>query len=147
MNKVSSIKTNNRTNLTNQAKFRFNEISTTENYFKQEIKKKKLNSKKLRKHAAACDCIDKTLIVLSATSRWRSTISFTTVIGAPKGIKSAFVTLILSLTTGIIKKLLSITRKKKKKHDKIVVLAKSYLKWLVWLIWNWFSRTNVFIIW
>ena len=31
------------------------------------------------------------------------------------------------LTTGLIKKLLSITRNKKKKHDKILVLAKSKL--------------------
>ena len=34
---------------------------------------------------------------------------------------------ILALTTGIIKKLLSITRNKKKKHDKILMLAKSKL--------------------
>ena len=33
----------------------------------------------------------------------------------------------LSLTTGIIKKLLSITRNKKKKRDKILMLAKSKL--------------------
>ena len=32
-----------------------------------------------------------------------------------------------SLTTGIIKKLLSITRNEKKKHDKILMLAKSKL--------------------
>ena len=32
-----------------------------------------------------------------------------------------------SLTTGIIKKLLKITRKKKKNHNKIVMLAKSKL--------------------
>ena len=30
-----------------------------------------------------------------------------------------------SLTTGIVKKLLSITRNKKKKHDKILISAKS----------------------
>ena len=30
-----------------------------------------------------------------------------------------------SLTTGIVNKLLNITRKKKKKHDKILMLAKS----------------------
>ena len=35
--------------------------------------------------------------------------------------------LFFSLTTGIIKKLLSITRNKKKQHDKILVLAKSKL--------------------
>ena len=32
-----------------------------------------------------------------------------------------------SLTTGVVKKLLNITRKKKKKHDKILMLAKSKL--------------------
>ena len=32
-----------------------------------------------------------------------------------------------SLTTGIVKKLLSITRNKKKKHDKILISAKSKL--------------------
>ena len=46
--------------------------------------------------------------------------------GAPVGIASASFTLIFSLTTGIIKKLLSITRNKKK-HDKILMLAKSKL--------------------
>ena len=47
--------------------------------------------------------------------------------GVPVGIASASFTLSFSLTTGIIKKLLSITRKKKKKHDKILMLAKSKL--------------------
>ena len=51
-----------------------------------------------------------------------SIISFTSIIGAPVGVASA------SLTTGIVKKLLNITRKKKKKkHDKILTLAKSEL--------------------
>ena len=40
------------------------------------------------------------------------------------GIASASLTLIVSLTTGIIKKLLSKTRIKKKQHYKILVLAK-----------------------
>ena len=43
------------------------------------------------------------------------------------GIASASFTLIFSLTTEIIKKLLLITRNKKKKHDKILMLAKSKL--------------------
>ena len=46
------------------------------------------------------------------------------VVRAPVGIAVASLTLILSLTTGIIKKLPSITRNKKKKHDKILMLAK-----------------------
>ena len=47
--------------------------------------------------------------------------------GAPVGIASASFTLIFSLTAGIIKKLLSIKRYKKKKHNKILMLAKSKL--------------------
>ena len=46
---------------------------------------------------------------------------FTRVVGAAVGIASASFTLIFSLTTGIVKKLLSIARNKKKKHDKIIV--------------------------
>ena len=49
------------------------------------------------------------------------------VIGVPAGLASASFTLVFSLTTGVIKKLLKVTRKKKKKHNKIVMLAKSKL--------------------
>ena len=49
------------------------------------------------------------------------------VAGAPVGIASASFTLMLSLTTGTIKKLLSMTRNKKKKHGKVLILAKSKL--------------------
>ena len=65
---------------------------------------------------------------LSATSGEVSVISFTSIIGAPVGIASASFSLIFSLTTGIIKELLKITRNKKKKHNKIVMVAKSKLK-------------------
>ena len=49
------------------------------------------------------------------------------VVGAPIGIAGAIFTLVFSLTTGIIKKLLSITRNKRKKDDKVLLLAKSKL--------------------
>ena len=69
----------------------------------------------IRKYVAAFNHIDKILIVLSATSGGVSIISFTSIVGAPVGIASASFTLIFSLTTGITKKLLNITRKKKEK--------------------------------
>ena len=116
-----------KTNLTDQTKSRLNEISMIENYFNQEIYHRKFCCKKLSKYVAAFDYIDKVLIVLSATSSGVSIISFTSIIGAPVGIASASFTLIFSLTTGIVKKLLNITRNKKKKHDKILMLAKSKL--------------------
>ena len=73
-------------------------------------------SKKLSKCIVTFNYIDKTLIVLSATSGGISIYSFTSVIGVPVGIASASFTLIFSLTTGIIKKLklLKITTNKKK---------------------------------
>ena len=117
----------NKTNLSEQTKFGLSEIIGIENYFHQEINQRKSRSKKLSKYVTAFDYIDKILIVLSATSSGVSIISFTSIIGAPVGIASASFTLIFSLTTGIIKKLLSITRNKKKKHNKILMLAKSKL--------------------
>ena len=65
------------------------------------------------------------IAVLSATSGGVSIISFTGVIRLPIGIASTSFALIFSLITGITKKLLNITRKKNKKHDKILMLAKS----------------------
>ena len=134
MDKCNSIETIDRTNLTEQTKFRLDEISKIENYFHQEINQRKSCSKKLNKYVTTFDYIDKILIVLSATSSGVSIISFTSIIGAPVGIASAIFTLIFSLTTGIIKKLLSITRNKKKKHDKIIMFAKSKLNSIETLI-------------
>ena len=62
---------------------------------------------------------------MSVTSTGVWIILSVRVVGAPVGIANASFTLIL--ITGIIKKLLSITRNKKKKHDKILMLAKGKL--------------------
>ena len=121
MNEIGKI------NLTDQTKFRLNETSKAENYFNSEINQRKKCSKKLSKYVSAFDYIDKVLIVLSATSGGVSIILFTSIVGAPVGIASASFTLIFSITTGIVKNLLSITRNKNKKHDKILMLAKSKL--------------------
>ena len=136
MNESNFIKTINRTNLTEQTKFRFrlDETSKIENYFHEDINQRKSCSKKLSKYVAAFDYIDKILIVLSATTGGVFIYSFTSIVGAPVGIASASFTLIFSLTTGIIKKLLSITRNKKKKHNKILMLAKSKLNSIETLI-------------
>ena len=113
--------------MSEQTKFRLCEIIRIENHFHQEINQRKTCSKKLSKYVTAFDYIDEILTVLSATSSGVCIISSASVVGAPVGIASASFTLIFSLTTGIIKKLLSITRNKKKKHDKILMLAKSKL--------------------
>ena len=122
MNESNSIKAIGKTNLSEQTKFWVSEIIRIENFY-QEINQSKL-CKKLSKYVTAFDYIDKILIVLRATS----------IVWAPVGIASASLTLFFSLTTGIVKKLLNITRNKKKKHDKILMLAKSKLNSIETLI-------------
>ena len=89
MNESNSIEAIDKTNLTNQTKFRLDEISKIENYFYQEINQRKSCSKKLNKYVTAFDYIDKFLIVLSATSGGVSIVSFTSIVGAPVGIATA----------------------------------------------------------
>ena len=126
MDKCNSLETD-KTNLTEQTKIRLNKIIEIGNYFHLEINQTKICSKKLSTYVAAFDFIDKILIVLGATSGGVSIISFTSVVEAPVAIASASITLIFSLSLGIIKQLLSITRSKNKKHDKILMLARSKL--------------------
>ena len=68
---------------------------------------------------------DKSLIVSSLTSGTISIAIFATVIGAPVGIASASFGFAFSMSTDIVKKMLKTTQKKKKKHNKIVMLARS----------------------
>ena len=91
-------------------------------------------SKKLSKYIIIFNYIDKISIILSATSGGVSIISFTSIIGVPVGIESSSFTLIFSISTGIIEKLLYTIRMKKKKHDKILMLAKSKLNSIKTLI-------------
>ena len=82
-------------------------------------------SKKLSKYISLFDYFDKSLIVLSIVSGSVSIASFATVIGIPIGITIASLSLACLLCTGLVKKLLKATRNEKKKHNKIVMLARS----------------------
>ena len=103
-----------KTNLTDKTKFWLNEITKIENPFNQEINQRKTCSKKLSKYVATFDYIDKILAVSSAASRGFCIISSMSVVGATVGMTGASSTLIFSLTTGIIKNLLSIIRHKRR---------------------------------
>ena len=54
--------------LSDQTKFRLNEINKIKYYFHSEIQERKIRSKKLSKYIAVFDYIDNFLIALSATS-------------------------------------------------------------------------------
>ena len=113
--------------MSERTKFRLSEIIRIENDSHQEINQRKSCSKKLSKYVTAFDYIDKILLVLSATSSGVCIISTASLVGAPVGMASSSFTLIFALTTEIMRKLLRITGNKKKKHDKILMLAKSKL--------------------
>ena len=127
MNESNSIEEIDKAILSEQTKFRLSAIIGIEIYFYQQINQRKLCSKKLNRYVTAFDHIDKILIVLRTTSSRVSIVSFTSIVGAPFRIISARLTLIFSLTTGIVKKLLNVTRDKKKNYDKMLMLAKSKL--------------------
>ena len=127
-NSIKSIKHNSidTSNLNNQ-QFSLNKISEIEDYFIIVIKERELMSKILSKYISFFDYFDKCLIVLSISSGSVSIASFATVLGIPIGITSASLSLAFSLCTGLVKKLLEATRNKKKKYNKIVMLARSKL--------------------
>ena len=84
-------------------------------------------SKILRKYFVSFDYFDKSLLVLSVTTGSISIASFATVTGVRVGMVSASFSLSFSISTWVIKKLLKTTSNKKKKYNKIVMIARSKL--------------------
>ena len=101
------------------------EINKIKDYLNSEIKERKDIIKKISKYIVAFDYADKLFITLSGSFDTLSIASHATFAGIPVGIAGASLTLICTVTTGVAKKLFSITRKKKKKHNKIIALARS----------------------
>ena len=110
------------------------EINKIKDYLNSEIKDRKDIAKIISKYIVAFDYADKIFITLSASFGTLSIASQATIAGIPVGIAGASLTLIFTITTGVVKKLLNITRKKKKKHNKIIALARSKLKIIETLI-------------
>ena len=119
-------------------KFRLDEINKIKDYLNAEIKERKDIVKKISKYIVAFDYADKLFITLSASFGTLSIVSHATVIGIavgiPVGTAGASLTVIFTVTTGVVKKILNITRKKKKKHNKIITLAKNKLNIIKTLI-------------
>ena len=124
---------NSNLELNNLTKFRldFNKIKDYLNY---EIKERKDIVKKISKYIVAFDYADKLFITLSASFGTLSIVSHATVVGIPVGIAGASLTLIFTVTPGVVKKLLNITRKKKKKQNEIIALARNKLNIIETLI-------------
>ena len=107
-------------------KYRLDEINKIRDYFNNEIKERKDIIKKLNKYFVSFDYLDKIFIALSASFGMLSIASYASVVGTPAGIAGSYLTLISTKGTGISKSLLNVT-KKRKKHNKIIALAKNKL--------------------
>ena len=106
---------NSNLELNDLTKFRLHEINKIKDYLNSEIKERKYIIKKISKYIVAFDYADKLFITLSASFGTLSIASHTTIVGIPVGIAVASLTLIFTVMTGVVKKLLNITRKKEGK--------------------------------
>ena len=126
-NKTPNIYPNLATNISNEQQFRLNKIlnkiNEIKDYFSAEIRERELISKNI----AFLDYFDKSLNILSILSGRISVASFATNIGVPAGIIGASCSCKFSVTSGFVKGFLKAIRNKKKKHNKIVILARSKL--------------------
>ena len=107
-------------------KYRLDEINKID-YFNNEIKERKNIIKKLIKYLVSFDFLDKIFIAMSASFGTLSIASYASVVGTPASIAGSSLTLIFTIGTDISKSLLKVTKKRKKKHNKIIPLAKSKL--------------------
>ena len=114
-------------------KFRLDEINKIKDYLNAEIKQRKDIVKKVSKYIVALDYADKLFITLSASFGTLSIVSHATVVGIPVGIAGASLTVIFTVTTGAVKKILNITRKKYN-YTKIITLARNKLNIIETLI-------------
>ena len=112
-------------NISQEQQFRLKKINEIKDYFLAEIRKRELISKNISKYIASLDYFDKSLNVLSILSGSISIASAATVIGAPAGIIGASFSFTFSITSGFVKRFFEKIRNKKKKHNKIVMLARS----------------------
>ena len=107
--------------------FRLKNIDETRNYLPEKLEQNELMSKKYKKICTTLNYIEHFLILASTIIEFISIPAFATLLVIPIGITSSTIGLkICAIATGI-KKYKSVTKKKKKKHDKIVLLAKSKL--------------------
>ena len=111
--------------MTYQTKIILDKTTEIENYCHQVINQRKLCSKELSKYVAAFDYIGNILIALGATSGEVPTISFKSFVGTPVGIASARFYFNFFSNNRVSQKITKHKKKKRKKHNKIVILAKS----------------------
>ena len=107
--------------------FRLKNIDKTRNSLIEELNRNKLMSKKHKKVWTTLNYIEDFIILASTITGYVSISPFASLIGILIGIMSSTIRSKTRAITAEIKKYKLIIKKKKKKHDKTVLLAKSKL--------------------
>ena len=107
--------------------FRLKNIGETRNCLIDEINRNELISKKHKKVCTTLNYIQHSLILISTITGCIFISAFASLVGIPIAIMNSAVGLTSCVLTAASKNYKSIIKKKKKKHDKIVLLAKSKL--------------------
>ena len=105
--------------------FRLQNIDETRNYFVEEIEQNELMSNWHKKVYTTLNYIENVPILAYAVTGCILISAFASLHGIPIGVTSSAIGLKFFAIIAGIKKYKSIIKKKKKKHDKIVLLAKS----------------------
>ena len=116
--------------------FRLKKIDEIRNYLIEDINREELMNKNHKKVCRVLNYIDHSLIVISTITVCVSIFAFASLVGIPVGITRFAIGLKICVITTGIKKYKSTIKKKKKKYDKIVLLAKSKLNSIEVLISN-----------
>ena len=105
--------------------FRLKNIGEERNYLIEKINRNELMSKKHKNVCTIINYIEHFLILGFTITGCVSISAFVSLAGIPIGTTSSAIGLKICAITAAIKKYKSIIKKKKKKHDKMVLLAKS----------------------
>ena len=108
--------------------FRLVKIYERRNYLLHEIKHNYLMSEKHKKTCKCWNYVEHLLILASTISGCVSISALGSLVCAPIGVTTFTIGIIIYGITARINKYTSIIKKKKKKHDKIVLLGKDKLK-------------------
>ena len=114
--------------------FRLIKIDETRNYLLYEIKHNDLISEKYKKTCKYLNYVEHLLILFSVVTGCVSISAFASLVCLPVRITSSAVGITICVITAGIKIYKSIIKKKKKKHDKIMLLGKDKLNTIEVLI-------------
>ena len=118
-------------------------LDETRNCLLDEIKHNDLLNEKHKKVGSALNYFEHCLVFVSAISSCVSIYAFLSLVGAPVSIASSAVGLKNYAITAGIKKFELIINKKRKKHTKILLLAKTELNTIEVLVFNTLIDSNL----